>query len=82
MVIDVSAVAVVDGATVVIARPVIVASVGASAVRSRSWCQPSPSSTSSTTWRASATSAGIHDGRAACDGASSAGIRPRTFGPA
>ena len=40
--------AVVDGATDVMERPVMAASVGASAARSWSWSQPSPSRTSST----------------------------------
>jgi hypothetical protein len=59
---EVSAVAVVDGATVVIGPPVNERSVGASARRASSCSHPSPSSTSSTTWRAWATGAGIQAG--------------------
>ena len=52
VVIDVSAVAVVVGATVRIGPPSSAASVGAIGRRSCSWSQPRPSSTSSTTWSA------------------------------
>ncbi len=51
--IDVSAVAVVDGATVVIGLPSSSSSTGVRARRASSWFQPSPSTTRSTTRSAS-----------------------------
>ncbi len=60
--IAVSAVAVVDGATVGMSPPAMAASVGAMWRRSWSCSQPSPSRTSSTTWRASAATAGSQEG--------------------
>ena len=62
MAIDVSAVTVVDGATVVINPPCIAEIVGACARLLCSWCQPSPSRTSNTTWFAPSTAFGIHAG--------------------
>ena len=57
---EVSAVAVVDGATVVIDRPSIAAMVGTVDSRACSCSQPRPSTTNSTTWSASASNAGNH----------------------
>ena len=84
MAIELSAVAVVVGATVVIAWPVIADSVGSSGRCSCSCSQPSPSSTSSTTWSAAATGAGIHGGSDVAHepGPSRAGTIPRTLAPA
>ena len=62
VVIDVSAAAVVDGTIVVIGPPAIEHSVGARERRSWSCSQPSPSSTSSTTWSASTAGAGSQAG--------------------
>ena len=62
---DVSALAVVLGATEVILPPTPDAKVGASASRVRSCSEPKPSRTRSTTCDASATGAGIHDGSGA-----------------
>jgi hypothetical protein len=59
---DVSAVAVVDGATVVIGPPVIEDSVGANCRRAQSCSHPRPSRVSRTTWRALATGDGTHAG--------------------
>jgi hypothetical protein len=59
---EVSAVEVVEGATVVIARPAIAAIVGRPASLACSCSHPSPSTTNRTTWRASATAAGIQSG--------------------
>lgn len=59
---EVSAVAVVDGATDVMAPPDIEASTGATCARSLSWFQPSPSMTSTTTRWAPASASGIQDG--------------------
>ena len=79
--IEARAEAVVDGTTVVIGPPAIADSVGARWARSRSCSHPSPSITSSSTWRAPRTSAGTHSGRGTEDGARSAGTMPRTFAP-
>ena len=64
MVIDVRAQAVVVGATEVMARSIPSAAlrVGASADRSRSCSQPSPSTTRSTTWVARVADSGSHPG--------------------
>ena len=59
--IDVSAVAVVDGATVVIAPPVIAVSRGITAAWSCNALHPRPSSTSTTTASASSAGFGIHE---------------------
>ena len=59
---DVSALAVVLGATEVIVPPTPDAKVGASASRARSCSEPRPSRTRSTTCEAPASGAGIHDG--------------------
>ena len=72
MEIEVSAAAVVDGATVVIEPPASPEIVGARLRRASSWFQPRPSSTSSTTWSASSAAAGNHVGQA-CPGSSRAG---------
>ena len=82
--IELSAVAVVVGATVVIAWPSSADSVGSSDPCSSICSQPRPSSTSSTTWSAAATGAGIHGGSVVSQrpGPSSAGMIPRTQGPA
>lgn len=62
---DVSAVAVVDGATEVMAPPRIAERTGATCVRSCSWFQPSPSITSITTRSAAVSESGIHAGLSA-----------------
>ena len=81
---ELSAVAVVVGATVWIGPPVIDATVGIRSRWSCSWSHPRPSSTNSTTLRAPATTEGIQSGRpdAHEDGPSSAGTIPRTLAPA
>ena len=61
---DVRAAAVVLGATVVIGPPARLVRVGATPVRSRSWSQPSPSSTRSRIRRACRTSPGNQVGAA------------------
>jgi hypothetical protein len=71
-VIEVSAVAVVDGATVVMDPPASPARVGTEARRSASWFQPRPSITSSTTRSASWATDGSHSGPTS-RGCSSAG---------
>ena len=81
MVMDVSAVAVVDGATVVIGAACIAAIVGVSAMRSCHWSHPRPSITRRTTCRATPTSAGIQVGNGTPRGASRAGTMPRTLAP-
>ena len=74
VVIDVRAVTVVVGATVVTLEPSPELSVGAKSRRSSSWCQPRPSSTSNTTWCAPCTTFGIQLGMTSGDvGPSSAG---------
>ena len=82
--IELSAVAVVVGATVEIGPPAIEASVGASSRRSCSCSQPSPSSTRRQTWSDLATGSGIHGGSESdhAPGPSNAGTMPRTFAPA
>src|SRR5438874_10819694 len=59
---EVSAVAVVDGATVVMGPPVIEQSVGARWARASSCSHPRPSMVSRTTWRASTAGRGIQAG--------------------
>ena len=77
--IDVSAVDVVDGATVRIGPPSIAQSVGARFARDSSCSQPKPSSTSSTTWSAAA-AAGSQSGIAS-GGSSNAGTTFVMHGP-
>ncbi len=81
---ELNAVAVVVGATVWIGPPVSDASDGMRCRWDSNWSQPSPSSTSSTARLAERTGLGIHDGRPVAHGAgpSSAGMMPRTLGPA
>ncbi len=74
MVIEVSAALVVDGATVVIERPVNPVRVGARWARAWSWCQPRPSMTRSTTADASSTSSSKSG-----DGPGSGSSRPGTI---
>ena len=68
VVIDVSAVAVVVGATVVIGPPAIAARVGARCRRACSCSHPSPSTTNSTTCARRAATAGIQSGLARAGG--------------
>ena len=75
-----SAVAVVDGATVVIDRPSIVAMVGTRASRACNCSQPRPSTTNSTTWSASASNGGTHGGSSS-GGPSNAGTMLVMQGP-
>ena len=76
MVIDVSAAAVVLGATVAMGPPTIADSVGGRwSTMAR---QPSPSRTSSTTWSAPTTGSGSHVGALP---SSSAGTSPPTQAP-
>ena len=81
---ELRAVAVVVGATVVIAWPSSADSVGSNDRCSCNCSHPSPSSTSSTTWSAARTGAGIHGGSDVSHrpGPSSAGTIPRTHAPA
>ena len=76
--------AVVDGATVVMAPPVSDVSAGISDWWASSCSQPRPSRISSTTCSAWRTGVGEPDGSASTHaaGPSSAGMIPRTFGPA
>jgi hypothetical protein len=60
---EVIAVAVVDGATVVIGPPAMAMRFGARWRRSWSCSHPRPSMASRTVWRAPSTTSGIHDGR-------------------
>ena len=72
--------AVVDGATVVIDRPSIVAMVGTLDSRACTWSQPRPSTTNSTTWPASCSNGGNHGGGSS-GGPSSAGTMLVMQGP-
>ena len=80
MVIEVSAVAVVEGATVVIGPPSRLDRTGALAARVASWFQPNPSTTTSTTRSASWAAAGSQLG-AVPAGWSSAGTTFETQAP-
>ena len=81
---DVSAVAVVVGATVWIEPPTNDARFGMCSMWSWNWSHPRPSRTSRTHRFDSATGAGIHDGNVVAHdvGPKSAGTMPRTLAPA